>query len=293
MKVTGFTFIRNAELYDYPVIEAIKSILPLCDNFVVAVGSSNDNTRKLIESIDPQKIKIVDTVWDDAKRSGGKVLAEETNKALDAIDEDSDWCFYIQGDEVLHEKYHDSVRESMSANVNDPAVDGLLFDYLHFYGSYDFVGNSRKWYRSEVRIIRNKKGMRSFRDAQGFRMDGQLLTVRRANACIYHYGWVKHPSMQQAKQQSFNKYWHDDNWVQSHIGNESEFDYSQIDSLKHFEGTHPVVMQARVETQNWKFDFDPTKKNLNIKNRMLHLIEAFTGWRLGEYKNYREIRSDK
>ena len=48
MKVTGFTFIRNAIRYDYPVKEAILSILPLCDEFVVAVGKSDDDTRSLI-----------------------------------------------------------------------------------------------------------------------------------------------------------------------------------------------------------------------------------------------------
>ncbi|MBM3912615.1 MAG: glycosyltransferase family 2 protein, partial [Sphingomonadales bacterium] len=44
MKVSGFTFIRNAVLLDYPILEAIRSILPLCDEIVVAVGKSEDET---------------------------------------------------------------------------------------------------------------------------------------------------------------------------------------------------------------------------------------------------------
>ena len=40
MKVTGFTFIRNAVINDYPIAEAINSILPLCDEVVVALGNS-------------------------------------------------------------------------------------------------------------------------------------------------------------------------------------------------------------------------------------------------------------
>jgi hypothetical protein len=44
MKVAGFTFIRNAVKNDYPVVEAITSILSICDEFVVALGNSDDGT---------------------------------------------------------------------------------------------------------------------------------------------------------------------------------------------------------------------------------------------------------
>ena len=58
MKVAGFTIIRNAIKFDYPVVEAITSILPICDEFVVAVGNSDDETLQLIKQIDSPKIKI-------------------------------------------------------------------------------------------------------------------------------------------------------------------------------------------------------------------------------------------
>src|ERR1043165_3550493 len=99
MKVAGFTIIRNALKYDYPVVEAISSILSLCDVFFVGVGNSEDETRQLIASIGSDKIKIVDSVWDDALRQGGLVLSAETNKVFDAIPAEYDWCFYIQSDE--------------------------------------------------------------------------------------------------------------------------------------------------------------------------------------------------
>src|SRR4051812_48044139 len=102
MKVTGFSFIKNAIIQQYPIEEALRSILPICDEIVVAVGKSEDDTRGLVASIDP-KIRIIDTVWDESLRTGGKVLADETNKAFQAIGADSDWCVYIQGDEVMHE----------------------------------------------------------------------------------------------------------------------------------------------------------------------------------------------
>lgn len=154
MKVTGFTFIRNGIKYDYPIVEAIKSILPICDEFVIAVGNSEDETLNLIQNISNKKIKIIETVWDDSQRENGTVLALETNKAFKQISKDTDWCFYIQGDEVIHEKYLPYIKEAMSKHQNQENVDGLLFKYLHFYGSYDYVGDSSKWYSHEIRVIK-------------------------------------------------------------------------------------------------------------------------------------------
>lgn len=289
MKVSGFTFIRNAIKYDYPVVEAITSVLPLCDEFVVAVGNSEDNTRDLIEGIGSPKIKIIDTVWDDSLREGGRVLAVETDKAFDALSSDSDWAFYIQGDEVLHEQYIDPLKKAMLLYRDQPEVEGLLFNYQHFYGSYDYVGDSRRWYRKEVRIIRNDKKIRSYRDAQGFRKNDRPLNVKPVDATMFHYGWVKPPEAQQAKQENFNKLWHNDEWVNKNIPKAEGFDYTKIDSLAHFSGSHPKVIQPRISRQNWQFNFDPTKKRLPLKSRILHTIESLTGWRVGEYRNYKVI----
>ena len=114
MKVSGFSFIKNAVKFGYPVTESIQSVLPLCDEFVIAVGDCNDGTRELIQSINDTRIKIIDTVWNENLRTGGAVLADETNKAFQAIAPDSDWAFYIQGDEVLHEQDYDPLRRNLS-----------------------------------------------------------------------------------------------------------------------------------------------------------------------------------
>lgn len=290
MKVTGFSFIRNAIKYDYPIREAIESGLPLCNDFVVAVGQSDDDTLQLIRSIAPDKIRIIKTVWDDSLREGGRVLADETNKAFQAIGDESDWCFYIQGDEVLHEKYHGSIREGMEKYKDDVRVDGLLFDYKHFYGSYDYVGESFRWYRREIRIIRNDKSIYSYRDAQGFRKGvNEKLNVKKIDACMYHYGWVKDPRAMQGKQEDFNKYWHDDAWIEKHVAKADEFDYSNVDALSLFTGTHPAVMKERIERINWKFDFDISKNKFSAKDRFKRIIEKLTGYRPMEYKNYKLI----
>lgn len=288
MKVAGFTIIRNAVKYDYPVVEAITSVLPLCDAFYVGVGESDDGTRAIIENIGSPKIIIMDTVWDDQLRTGGSLLAVETNKVFDNIPLAFDWCFYIQSDECVHEADHGMIRNAMSRYVNDPAVQGLLFRYKHFYGQYHYVGVGRRWYSHEIRVIRNDKSIRSYKDAQGFRtLDGKKLLVKDTGAFIYHYGWVKSPRAQQAKQQNFHRMWHDDEWVSKNVGTAAEYDYSNIDLLERFRGTHPAVMRRRIEAASWDFRYDPKKVKRNLRYRFLHFVERLTGWRIGENRNYR------
>lgn len=284
MKITGFTIVRNAIRYDYPVVEAITSVLPLCDEFVVAVGDSEDATLQLIQGIKSDKIKILQTVWDDTLRDGGRVLAVETDKAFRAIPPDSDWAFYIQADEVVHEKYHKTIRQEMEKYKEDKSVEGLLFNYKHFYGSYDYVGESWRWYRREIRIVKNDKSILSYRDAQGFRKKpNEKLRAKLIDAFIYHYGWVRDPRAMQRKQRAFGSLYHDDNWLNEHIAKAEEFDYDNIDSLELFKETHPLAMNERIEKKNWKFDFDVSKKNYSFKEKLKRLV----GFRLGEYKNYK------
>ncbi len=288
MKVSGFTFIRNAIVYDYPIVEAIQSILPLCDEVIVAVGNSEDNTLELIQNIDPNKIKIIETIWDDSMREGGKVLAIETDKALAAVSHDADWCIYIQGDEVLHEDGHDEIRGAMRHYLNRKDIDGLLLRYRHFYGSYDYVGASSKWYRNEIRIIRNNQKIHSFKDAQGFRNhDNSKLKVIPLKAYMHHYGWVKDPRAMQKKQESFNKLWHDDAWMEKNIVKSEAFDYGrEVRELKRFEGKHPQCMQARIDRTNWTFETDISIKRLTFKDKIKNWFYNQLGIELG-YKNYR------
>lgn len=289
MRVVGFTIIRNALKYDYPIVEAIHSILPLCDEIVVAVGNSDDDTIGLITTIGSEKIKIIHTIWDDSLCEGGFVLADETNKAFNAIATDADWCIYIQGDEVMPEWCHKNVREAMQTYLYSPEVEGLLFDYTHFYGSYNFVGDSRRWYRREVRIVRNNKQIRSFKDAQGFRLNGEKLAVKAIDAQIFHYGWVKPPEAQQRKRILFYQLWSDTSATAAELGAKQTFDYSEIDSLSHYTGAHPLVMQPRIARLNWEFNFDPTQQKISLKERISRFLEKTIGFRFGEYKNYKQI----
>lgn len=290
MKVSGFTIVRNAIKYDYPIVEAITSILPLCDEFVVAVGNSEDDTLNLIKGIDSGKIKIIETIWDDTLREGGRTFAAETDKAFQAVAADADWCFYIQADEVLHEQYHQTVRNAMQQHLNDKLVDGLLFNYKHFYGSYDYVGESWNWYRREIRIVRNNKNIFSYKDAQGFRkLPNDKLSVKLIDAYMYHYGWVKEPVYMQKKINNWYRFYRDEDWIKKNANKQEEFDYSAVSSLELYQDSHPQVMIDRIARKNWKFDFDISKKYYSKKERTKRLISFLFGYRIGEYKNYKII----
>lgn len=287
MKIAGFSFVRNALLYDYPIVQAISSVLPLCDYFVVAVGKSDDATLELVRSIQDPRIHIVETEWDDSLRKGGRVLAVETDKAFQAIPPEYDWCFYIQGDECVHEVELPIIRSSMERWLHDSLTDGLLFDYRHFYGSYDYIGMSRRWYRREIRVIRNDKSIYSYRDAQGFRKGrGEKLRVRLAHAHIHHYGWVREPGVQQKKQLSFKKLWLSDSDALNYVGTGDTYAYDGSEPLVRFTGTHPAVMLPRIQAKNWHFDTDPAQARWPLKERLSNWVERLSGWRPGEYRNY-------
>ncbi len=289
MKIVGFTIIKDALLNDYPIVEAIRSILPVVDEMLVSVGQSSDSTLQLIQSIESAKIRIVESTWDMTLREGGKVLAVETDKAYRQLPTDADWVFYIQGDEVLHEKYHRVVREACKMYAHDPNVEGLLFDYLHFYGTYDFVGDSRTWYRREVRIIRNDPTISAFRDAQGFRKGKVKLRVKHSGAAIYHYGWVKSPSQMKKKMKNVGRFWKNDEEWQQLLRSEDFFDYSQFDSLTRFTDSQPAVMRERIARQDWHVELDLSKKKFDLKDRLLYWFEKKTGRRLFEFRNYQRI----
>ena len=150
----------------------------------------------------------------------------------------------------------------------DYEVDGLLFDYKHFYGSYDFIGSSNSWYKKEIRIIINNKQIYSFKDAQGFRKGAnEKLKVVSANASIYNYGWVKDPRSMQFKQEDFNKLWHNDEWISKNIEIAEVFEYEKhISKLSRFDGDHPLVMKDRIRRLNWKFEYDISKNSRNFKD---------------------------
>jgi hypothetical protein len=287
-KISGVTIVKNAVEYDYPIVECINSLLPIVDEMIVSIGDCTDTTEALIKSIASNKIKIVHTLWDKSLTSGGTVLAAETDKALQHVSPLSDWVFYLQADEVIHENDYDAILTSAQRYKNDANIEGLLFDYKHFYGTFNYIGDSRQWYSHEVRMIKNDKQIKSYRDAQGFRKNDQKLNVKKAQAFVYHYGWVRTPSAQQKKNQNFSTYWGAN--APDEASSEAMFDYlSNADSLALYTQTHPKVMAHRIESRQVDVQWDISKKRFSKKDWLLYKIEKWTGKRLFAYKNYRLV----
>ena len=284
MKISGFTVIRNARLMGYPIVESIKSLLPLVDEYVIGVGQSDDDTRAMLEAIGDPKIKLFESFWDTTKTKGGLILSEKTNEALARCA--NDWCFYLQADEVVHEDDLNLVRQAVAKANEDSAIQGLLFRYIHFYGSYSTIATSRRWYRNEVRVVRRSSGIQSHNDAQGFRVDGEKPRVLPSGARIFHYGWVKPPQTMGTKSRLLNRWWH---------GNKRDhefenFKYAKQYGLRRYTDSHPAVMKELVSLQDWQFDHRRSLSDWTLKDVNLwasDVLENCTGYRIGEYKPYR------
>ncbi len=302
MKISGFTFVRNATKYYYPVKESIQSVLPVVDEFIVALGEGDpeDGTREEIESIGSEKIRIFDRVWDEALFVDGKIYAHETNFALSQCT--GDWCFYIQADEVIHERDHPTILGHCSDYLTDPRVDGFLFHYYHFYGDYDHYLPFHGWYKNEIRIVRNHIGVYSIKDAQSFRKkEDEKLNVLGLDARVYHYGWVRPPELMQSKrkeQDSMYEKWRKKMSVSP--PRPKGFDYGPLGRIPRFRGEHPPVMESFRKRIYWKDQLNYSRKGgLNrekfkhekLKNRVLSFFENsfYGGKEIFGYSNWNRL----
>ncbi|HWB93947.1 MAG TPA: hypothetical protein VG605_18965 [Puia sp.] len=312
MTISGFTMVRNATKLYYPIKQAIASILPICDEFVVALGDCDpdDQTLQEILSIGSDKIRIINTVWDLERYPRGMEHAHQTDIARAACT--GDWLFYVQSDEVVHEDDLPRIKQRCQELLHDTTVEGILFKYRHFWGDYDHYITSHAWYANEIRIIRNDKDIHSWESAQSFRripgFDGihyrekrgtYKLKVARVDAYINHYGWVRPPHYMQKKRKAF---------ITIHAGTvraeecfrqeQDEFDFGNLNQLSIFQDTHPAVMQERIRLFNWADQLERRRhkppirhKHERFKYRLLTFIEqTFLGGRqIMSFKNYRLV----
>lgn len=309
MKISGFSFVRNGVKLYYPVAESIRSILPICEEFVVAVGKGDedDATRRIIEGIGDPKIKIIDTVWDETHFDRGIVNAIQTDIAKEACT--GDWLFYLQADEVVHEKYLPVIEARCRGLLERPEVEGLLFAYKHFWGDYRHFHGGHGWYPFEIRIIRNLPGIHSYQSAQSFRHfepyehprqphGTRKLRVAAVDAEIYHYGWVRPPHLMQVKRRALDTvHWGSKRAAEYYEKAPKVFDYGPLDRLAVFDGIHPAVMKERIAGMGWQDKlqergspnpYREPHKHERMKYRFLTFIETrlLGGRRIGTFKNY-------
>jgi len=316
MKISGFTFLRNASKLYYPVKESLLSLLPLVDELVIAVGDNDpdDTIYEIIRSIGSPKIKTIDTVWDVEQYPSGTEYAHQTDLAKAACT--GDWLFYLQGDEVVHEKDYDAIRKACEQHYADPEVEGLLFRYLHFFGDYQHYFRDHTWYPYEIRIVRNDPEIHAYRDAQSFRripdFDGKSyhakegtskLQVAKVDADVFHYGWVRPPKDMVRKRKSFDTHTKSDEYVKTTYQKFQEaFDYGRLDRARVFKGTHPAVMEAKIQEHDWSDQLRfsgptaigrPIMKHEKPKYRFINAFERIFlgGRRVGGFKNYKIVRS--
>lgn len=266
MKISGFTFVKNADKLYIPLKEAISSVLPICDEFVIAVGDNDedDRTDDILKEIKSDKIKIIRTVWDTEAFPKNTEFARQTEIAKSVCN--GDWLFYIQADEAVHEKDLPAIKQACQDNLGNLKVDGFVFDYYHFWGNYKHYHNSHAWYRKEIRIIRNDPSIHSWKDAQSFRRfdtwEGTFedfdrnegthkLKVKMLDVYVYHYGYVRPPELMTKKRRSNAKSWH--GTIPKHILSiEPDYDYGDLRRLAKFTGTHPAVMKDWIEKFDWE-----------------------------------------
>ncbi len=292
MQIGGFTYVRNGFAFGYPFLASLHSLLPLVDELVVAVGDSTDGTREAISTLENPKIKIINTVWDESLRENGKIFAEQSDLALNNIS--GDWAIHLQVDEVLHENDQQRIADTLKTVNANKKVDGLLFPFLHFWGDYQHIRNTRRTHRFEIRAFRNTGNIRAYKDSQGFRNyeqnpKGEKLKVMKIDTPIYHYSYVRPPQLMTRKANYFHRFWHDDTWLKKNTG-KTIFDYNQVDKLEPFEGSHPQYMKEIMKKKDWEFTYDPAQTNMKIKDQILYKFEKLTGIRPFEYRNYKQVK---
>jgi hypothetical protein len=286
--ISGFTIVRNAVKLDYPIVPAIRSILDICDEVVVNVGRSEDATRELVAGIGDPRVRILDTVWDFSR--GSATLAFETNRAMATCG--GTWGVYIQADEVLHESGAAILRERLRDSAGDRRVDGWLVDYLHFYGDFDTIATDRHWYRREVRVVRLGADVRSYSDAQGFRVGTaeRRLRARVTGARMFHYGWARPPHSRREKlvasQEIFTEA------VDRLAARATQETLNWTPLLRPFAGAHPKVVAPWVAARRAGAARAVGPRRLRPAHLRLYLsdwVERLTGTRLFEYRNYVEV----
>jgi len=276
MTISGFTFIKNGEILGYPFVESIKSLLPIVDEFVINVGESEDDTLEIIQNLNEPKIRIITSKWNDKMKDRGYVYGQQ--KMIAQFNCTSDWAFYLEGDEILHEDDLINIKNLCTKHKDNKDVEAIVFDYYHFYGNANSYLWSPGWYRKAPRIIRNS--IRSYAPDGLFWLVidknkvGRYPKAIESGIKMYHYGWVRSEAQMNLKSQKVQQYWNKEH---------KKIDYTQIDSaiLKEFKGTHPKVVQNWLpkETgifktdQNYKLSRKETKHKFMLKLEKLFDLE--------------------
>jgi hypothetical protein len=290
MKISAFSFLRNAQKLGFPFVASIRSLLPIVDEYVIALGPCEDDTERMIREIGDPRIRVIPTTWNERIRwdYGPKGFVYAQQKSIALFNCTGDWAFYLEGDEVVHEDDLPRIRASMEKYLKDERVEAMFFDYLHFYGNKNTIAWSPAWYRVAPRILRNT--------IPAWAPEGLFFTVldtckktrypraAHAGATIYHYGWVRDEAEMNAKLSAVERNWSDQKKTVS---------YREIDpqALRLFAGTHPQAVQSWLPSAQGLFAANPDHKltTREKKHRLMLKLESWFGFTFKK-KHYTLVR---
>jgi glycosyltransferase involved in cell wall biosynthesis len=281
--VSGLTIIRNGVRLNYPFIEAIRSALSICDEYIVVAGDSDDETLDHLAMLDDDRVRVIHTTWSPLVTPRKSLLAQQTNIGIGFCS--GRWCLYLQGNEVLHEKDLPHLRSLMETHADDDSVEAMLVERLTFWSDYrHYVASYPRRFKYTARIIRPNIGTYSIRDGMSFAIFDNFSTKGRypraidTGADLYRYDYV-HSVEQQARK--FEQAVHRSG-TDVKAGQDYYYDYYPRQFIAPFQGTHPAVMAGRVEScpdQN-RLDLDRCRRTLRPGERK-RLLESYLYNRFG------------
>jgi len=116
------------------------------DEFVVNVGESDDDTLEMIHSIRDKKIRIIESRWNDEMNYKGYVYGQQ--KMIAQFNCTGDWAFYIEGDEIYHEKDLNQIKTLMRDNFRrlEHSLIARTKSSQHFFEIFRSISlSSSRW----------------------------------------------------------------------------------------------------------------------------------------------------
>jgi glycosyltransferase involved in cell wall biosynthesis len=281
--VSGLTIIRNGVKLNYPFMEVIRSALPICDEYIVVAGDSDDETLVQLATLNDERVKIIHTKWSPLVTPQKCLLAQQTNIGLAYCT--GRWCLFQQGNEVLHEKDLPNLRKLMETHADNQEVEAMLVERLTFWSDFNhFVAAYPRRHKYTARIIRPNIGTYSIRDGMSFAIFDNFSTHGRyprsidTGADLYRYDYVHSVEQQERK---FSEAVH-----RSGTGIKANDDYFYQNYPRQFialfTGTHPAVMKARqnAHSDQNRLDLELSRTRLTLRERK-RLLESHIYNRFG------------
>lgn len=289
--VSGVTVIRNGIRLGYPFLEAIRSALPICEEYIVVVGASDDGTLAAVQELaaSEPKLRIVESEWSPHVAPSKCVLSQQTNIGLHLAR--GVWALALQGNEVLHERDLPRLRAMLEAFADDAATEALLFERLTFFVDYEHVVAAYpERYKWTARAVKPHVGVHAVRDAMNFGVlegwTGKIRNprVRDTGIDLFRYGLV-HEADSYARKIGEAPHLNAGN-----SGGGSLLDRLPASHIVRYADTHPAVMAARIEAHELRFDesaartAETSKERRRRRESSVYRTRGFPRWRHTRYK---------